>query len=222
MRHPYSPGFYKEGNLWARFYLVNEAVEKEEFILQVDAYSEIHVFYRSIDDPEFQEKITGQYAPFPIDEMGNNIFRMNKVKFALNANVPYEVIVYYPQTGEGIKSSLAIFAFENWAFDRLKKSENIKIFLGLFFGVTLFLALVNFIYYFLYWQKAYIFYSIYIIALAYFMASIHGIFDFSRLIEFPILYYFLENISLTLIIVFYFFFLKSFLAHKYDTPYGIN
>ncbi len=219
IKDEYKPGYYNEGDLWFRFLLKSNSDTSNDFTLQVGGYNEIHVFYRKGNEEDFIEKITGRYIPYPINELGNNRFRNNKIQVQLEPDTPYEFIVFYPDPGwDKIKPELIISTTEKWLFNQAMRAKLGSTLLGIFFGVAIVLAFISLVYYFINWEKAYFLYSIYIFTIVYFEASRYGIVDSTFLIEFPILYFFLENIFLILTVVYYFLFLKSFLNTKERYP----
>lgn len=219
LQTPYTPGYYNGGNLWAGFYLKNDSPETLKFILEVGGYNAIHVFYRKVETSSFKEKVTGRYIPYPKNELGNNHFRNNRVRFELEPNTPYEFVLFYPDPGlDKIKPTFIVSSEEAWQFTHFKKDSKGNILLGLFFGVSIVLALINFIYYFIHKEKAYRQYSAYIITIVYFEASRYGIVDATPIIRHPILYFFLENTFLILTVIYYLLFLKSFIDTKNRYP----
>jgi hypothetical protein len=44
LKNSYLPGTYKGGNIWCRFHLQNESASRQEFVLGVGGYKEVHVF----------------------------------------------------------------------------------------------------------------------------------------------------------------------------------
>jgi len=215
----YQPDYYTGGDMWARFLLKSDSDTDNDFILEVGGYNEINVFYRKNKDSVFQKKVTGRYIPYPLNELGNNRFRRNKVQMKLEARVVYEFVVYYPDPGwDKINPAFIISSTEKWLFDQAIRAKLGITLLGVFFGVAIVLAFISLVYYFINSEKAYFLYSIYILTIVYFEASRYGVVDATPLIRYPILYFFLENIFLILTVIYYFFFLKSFLNTKERYP----
>lgn len=89
---------------------------------------------------------------------------------------------------------------------------------GMFFGVLLVLAMINFIYYFIHHDKSYVIYSVYIFILIFYEASTLGYINKTSFGDFPILYFVFENISLHLTLLIYLVFLKSIIDIKSRFP----
>ena len=220
VKEMYTPGYINGGNIYAGFYLKNQSSEPVEYIFEVGGYGEIRVFFRRVGDASFRKKITGRYIGYPENELGGQHFRTNKIKLTLEPQEVYEFRVVYPDPGwDKIKPVFVISGMEKWQFNQLAKRAKDNVLLGLFFGVALVLALINFVYYFIHHEKAYIQYTIYILTICYFEASRYGIVDATPLIEYPVLYFVLENIFLVLTVVYYLLFLQSFINTKYRYPF---
>lgn len=215
----YTPDYYNGGALWAAFNLKNTSDRTTEFVLEVGGYKEIHVFYQKENEDQWMSKVTGRYVPYPENELGDRRFRVNKVKIGLEPGVTYRFILYYPDPGwDQIKPAFIISSEKEWRFAQAQSSARSNVLLGLFFGVAIVLALINFIYYFIHKEKAYLQYTIYIITIIYFEASRYGVVDYTPLIRYPILYFSLENVFLILIVVYYLLFLKSFINTRERYP----
>ena len=219
-KEKYNQGYYNEGNIYAGFYLKNRSSEQEEYIFEVGGYGEIQVFFRGLDEVSFSKKITGRYIAYPENELGDLGFRTNKIKLTLEPLAVYEFRVLYPDPRwDQIMPAFVISGLEKWQFNQLAKDAKGNVLLGLFFGVALVLALINFVYYFIHREKAYIQYTIYILTICYFEASRYGIVDATPLIKYPVLYFVLENVFLVLTVIYYLLFLKSFINTKYRYPF---
>lgn len=216
----YTPGYYSGGTMYAQFFLKNRSTETREYIFEVGGYNEIQVFYKRIHDPSFDKKVTGRFVAHPENELGDQRFRINKVKLTLEPEVVYEFRVVYPDPGwDEIKPIFVISSMDKWQFNQLAKKAKDNTYLGLFFGVAIVLALINFVYYFIHREKSYIRYTIYILTICYFESSRYGIVDATPLIQYPVLYLVLENIFLVLTVIYYLLFLKSFINTKYRYPF---
>jgi signal transduction histidine kinase len=119
---------------------------------------------------------------------------------------------------DDIKPEFVISSEASWDLFQARKNARSNVLLGLFFGVAIVLALINFIYFFIHHEKAYLQYTIYIFTIIYFEASRYGVVDLTPLIKYPILYLALENLFLILTLVYYLLFLKSFINPKKRYP----
>ena len=219
-KEKYIPEYSNGGNIYAGFYLKNQSSQSWEYILEVGGYGEIQVFFRRLGDASFSKKITGRYIAYPENELGNSHFRTNKIKVNLDPETTYEFRIVYPDPGwDQIKPEFILSGIEKWQFNQLAKDAQSNVWLGLFFGAALVLALINFVYFFIHREKAYLQYSIYILTICYFEVSRFGIVDATPLIKYPVLYFVLENAILFLTVIFYLQFLKSFLNTKDRYPF---
>jgi two-component system, sensor histidine kinase LadS len=219
-KEKYIPEYYNGGNIYAGFYLKNQSSQSWEYIIEVGGYGEIQVFFRRLGDASFSKKITGRYIAYPENEIGNSHFRTNKIKVNLDPETTYEFRIVYPDPGwDQIKPEFILSGIEKWQFNQSAKDAQSNVWLGLFFGAALVLALINFVYFFIHREKAYLQYSIYIFTICYYEVSRFGIVDATPLIKYPVLYFVLENAILFLTVIFYLQFLKSFLNTKDRYPF---
>ncbi len=219
----YDGKYYKGGNIWAKFFVQNERKKSQEYILEVGGFKEVQVFYKASYSSAFSNKTTGRYIAYPKNELGDFHFQINKVKVVLEPETLYEFILYYPDPRiEKIRLEFSLFSVDNWSHKIFKIESERNLLLGLFFGVCFVLAIINFVYFFIQKDKAYINYSIYIVTLIYYMASVYGLVDYTSLINFPILYLPLENVSLILSVICYLLFLKTFINTKIRYPFWNN
>jgi signal transduction histidine kinase len=220
LKNSYLPGTYKGGNIWCRFHLQNESASRQEFVLEVGGFKEVHVLYHQIGTSKFQEKITGNYIEYPRNEMGNKGFMDNKVKVSLTPKAVYEFICFYPDPGfDQIQPEFVISSSKSWEADwRNNFNRRFIIFLP-FLGIGLILTLISFIYYFIHRDKTYLNYTAYIIASMLFAAVLNRFLDFVPLIGRPILYHFIGPAFIVFLIIAYFFFVKSFLGLKVRFPF---
>ncbi len=219
IRDYYNPDYYTGHDLWAIFNLKNDSDGTSAYILELGGYKEVIVFYKEKNSEHWKKKVTGRYIPYPENELGDMRFRINKVKIQLEPGELYQFIIYYPNPGiDDIKPEFIISSEAQWDLFQAKKNARSNVFLGLFFGVAIVLALINFIYFFIHKEKAYLQYTIYIFTNIYFESSRYGVVDLTPLIKFPILYFILENIFLVLTVVYYLLFLKSFINAKQRYP----
>jgi signal transduction histidine kinase len=216
----YRPGKYNGGNLWAGFRLVNGSSGAQVYILEVGGYNEVHVFYRRPGQGPFREKVTGSYVPYPRNEMGKQGFLINKVRLELAAQATYECFVLYPDPGvDKIQPKFVITGEGIWDSTWRSIHEKRLITFMPFLGICLILALINFAYYFVHRERAYIHYTFYIVTSVLFAAALTGVLDFEPLVRFPILLQSLWSSSIVLLTTAYFFLFKSFLDLKKRFPF---
>jgi signal transduction histidine kinase len=220
LKAKYSPGNYRGGDIWCSVFLQSKSAVEQVFVLELGGDKEVHVFYRPQKSQIFQERVTGNYIPFPLNEMGDKGFMDNKVKFAMEPEAVYEFIFFYPDQGfDQIQPKFVISGMESWESDwRIFFGKRTIIFLP-FLGICLILALINFIYFFIHRDKAHAKYAAYIITCLLFAAYIAGMFDFAPLIHYPMLYHCLGAASLVLANISYIFFIKSFLRLRERFPF---
>lgn len=214
------PAYYKGGNLWATFFIVSASDATQEYILEVGGYGEVKVFFREKNTQQFTMKQTGRYVPYPENELARKRFRNNKVSIILEPGNSYEFVLFYPDPGtDKIKPEFIVSSAEKWEWNFLIQKNHDVLLLGLFFGVSIVLAIINFFYYFIHRELAYIHYTMYIVTMVYFEASRYGLVDATPLIGFPVVYFLLENTFLIFSVVFYLLFLKSFLNTRVRYPF---
>jgi signal transduction histidine kinase len=216
----YRPGKYNGGNLWAGFRLVNGSSGAQVYILEVGGYNEVHVFYRRPGQGPFREKVTGRYVPYPRNEMGKQGFLINKVRLELAAGATYECFVLYPDPGvDKIQPKFVITGEGIWDSTWRSIHEKRLITFMPFLGICLVLALINFAYYFVHRERAYIHYTFYIVTSVLFDATMISVLEFEPLVRFPVLLQSLPSTFIILLTIAYFFFVKSFLDLKKRFPF---
>jgi len=207
------------GDIWSHFLIHNTSELSNEYILEVGGFNIVKVFYKPSHHTVFAEKTTGRYVPFPKNELANINYRDNKVKIKLIPGTTYEFIVHYIVAGnEKVRPEFSIFSKEKWLFKVYKSFTSRNLLLGLFFGISAVLAIINFIYYFIHKDKSYLIYSFYILSLLYYELSIYDVFDNTFLIYYPILLLAFENTALLLSAILYILFLKKFIDTKNRLP----
>ncbi|NJN27447.1 MAG: hypothetical protein HC819_16470 [Cyclobacteriaceae bacterium] len=214
---------YKDGNIWARFFVRNTDSKAIDCVLETGGALYVNVYYRPLGADTFSIKKTGKIVSYPVNEMADRFFKTNKVKVTLQAQSSYEFVCEYPaQPNESIKPAFELYSYRGWLFDQAQFEASRNLWMGLFFGICMVLSFVNFIYYFIHKEISYLIYSIYILTLIYYEASIYELVDLRFLGYNHLLYYFLENIALSLSVICYLLFLKSFISAKERFPLWNN
>jgi signal transduction histidine kinase len=216
----FSPGKYKGGDIWCRFHLQNESSEDREFIIEPGGFKEVYVFYRAVGLNNYEVKVTGNYIPYPRNEMGVWGFMTNRVKVSLAAGIGYEFLVWHPDPGfDKIEPSFVVSDAEKWETLWRSAREGSLISFLPFLGICLILALISFFYYFIHHDNASLNYTFYIIVCLLYVMYLSGLLDIEVLIRHPVLYHLLENMILTLVYITYIQFFKTFLNLKQRFPF---
>jgi len=202
-------------NVWATILVRNESDQPVDVIVDVKGYKEIQVFILTTDDNAVHMKRTGRYIPFPENELGNFKRRTNKVELTLEALKTHQVFIFYPDSGpDKINLGFATAQRDWWLFSVNESDVYMNLMLGLFFGVTIILALINLVYYFFLRDKTYLNYSIYLGTFIYFEASRYGFLDVELFSMSPVISLIAESVCLFLAVIYYLVFLGNFVNLK--------
>ena len=57
--------YYKDVDIWTRFFVCYDGLKKKNFIITVGGDREVWVFYRPVTSSSFTQKTTSRFVPFP-------------------------------------------------------------------------------------------------------------------------------------------------------------
>ena len=164
-------------------------------------------------------KRTGRLLGYPENELCMTNSQNNKVKFTLEPNHQYELLVHYKNPKhEIITIDLQISDAKTWNDILLMKMSSQNFWLGVFFGTLILLSLVNFIFYYLFKDRTYIVYVGYILTILVYEFSLYGYFDKTWMASLPIANLVLSNTALILVVIFYLLFIRAFLNLRETYP----
>ena len=210
----------QKGDYWSHFILYHDTDKQHDYIIELGKSNEVRVFYRAENEGRFAEKITGKLIPWPLNEMANKESTVNKIAVTLLPHTVYEFFLLYPGQGpEPVDSQIAVYGKSRWYEQTANKQQIFRLFWGIFFGALLMLAIVNFIYYFIHRDKAYLNYTVYIATIAYYQFANFRAVEFLPFVKYPHLFIFLEIIVLIVSLIYYLFFFKAFLETKKRYPF---
>jgi signal transduction histidine kinase len=219
-QYPQSGALKRSGSIWYRLYLKCESIQEESFIIELGGFQSVHVFFRALHEFDYQEKVTGNYEAYPLNELAHTNFVRNKIKLKLEPESTYELLVFYPNWRvEQPKPQITISSEENWVIYNYENEAARDIVLLPFLGLCSILALISFFYYFIHHDNASLNYTFYIIVCLLYVMYLSGLLDIEVLIRHPVLYHLLENMILTLVYITYIQFFKTFLNLKQRFPF---
>lgn len=188
-------------------------------ILEPRGFHYVDFYLKDLYSDNVIVKRTGRLLGYPENEMYNTNSLVNKVKFTLEPNHRYELIVHYKNPNhEEITIDLKISDAETWKDLLLMKTSSQNFWLGAFFGTLILLSLVNFIFYYLFRDRTYMVYVGYILTILIYESSLYGYFDQTWIIDEPVTNFILSNTALIFIIIFYLLFIRAFLNLKKNYP----
>jgi len=188
-------------------------------ILETGGFHYVDIHLINTSNLEQTHKKTGVLAPYPENELFENMGRINKVRLTLSPNTLYRLLIIYSNPRkERIDINLSFYEEHEWSDTiRIEKSSSL-FWLGLFFGTLILLSLINFVFYYLFKDGTYIVYVAYILTIAFYESMLYGFLDPTWLKHYPMSFFILNNTALFLFIIFYLVFLRSFLNLKSTYP----
>ncbi len=211
--------FLHGSNIWATVLLKNESDQPVDVVVDVRGYKEVQVYMSLLDENAFILKRTGRYIPYPENELGNFKRRTNKVELTLEAQKTHEIFILYPDPGpDKIDIGFGIGQKDWWLYSVNENDVLVNMMLGLFFGITVILALINLAYYFFLRDKTYFNYAIYMGTLVYFEASRYGFLDAELFSARPVTSLIAESGFLLLSVIYYLIFLRNFCSLNLRFP----
>lgn len=190
-----------------------------ELIVEPAGFHYVDVYLNNISNGNSVHKKSGRLLGYPQNELFEINSASNKVKFVLEPNNDYELIVFYrnPQK-EKININLSLADYDSWIYNYEKQKSPYIFWYGLFFGTLILLSLINFIFYYLFRDRTYMVYVAYILTILIYEALLYGFLDDFGLKYFPGLIGFLKNTTLILFIIFYLLFVRVFISLKENYP----
>ena len=188
-------------------------------IVEPGGFHYVDIYLKNLFTGETVVNKTGRLLGPPENELYQSKSQVNKVKFTLEPNNKYELLVHYRNpVREKITIKLEVFDAETWKDLLLMKMSSQNLWLGAFFGTLILLSLINFIFYYLFRDRTYMVYVGYIVTILIYEATLYGIFESTGVIKHPVTNFVLSNSALTFIIIFYLLFIKAFLGLKRNYP----
>ena len=196
-----------------------DGVSPIDIMIETMGFHYVDAQLKNLLEKTIETKQTGRSVAYPEKEFFLEEPTVNKVQFTLEPKSTYELILYYKNPkNERIEIGISIEDYDTWYTKlKLRKSSS-NFWLGIFFGALVLLSLINFIFYYLFRDRTYMVYVLYIATILIYEVSIFGYFDNTWLKYVPEVMPLLANTTLMLFIIFYLLFLQDFLSLKKNYP----
>jgi len=201
-----------ESNLWVYVNVHNRTENDLNAVLFTGGLNETEIFFRREGDSTFHRRYTGKLVDYQQNDMARYQNYQHKVLIQLFAYSDNFILIHYKNKHQrAFEPALKLQDFSSWSAASLESISITSSLLGVFYGILFILMVVNAIFYFIFKDDSYISYSLYLVFVIIYEAIIYGIFDNTALIDHPKLYQSLLNDSIIIALIFYIWFLKSFL-----------
>ena len=207
-----------EDYVFTSFTATNIDPAHTQFILRSGTANHTWIYFKNEQNSTYSLKRAGRLVPFPENELSRFGKWDGKALVELEPGRDTQFYVITDQdSGNSNIGRFEMMAYEVWENRFYKDSYQANIKSGIFFGILIALSVINFVFYLVYKDPNYPIYSIYILCLILYEAFVYGVFNMStNITQFPKAELFADNLLLNLSIIFYLFFLKSFIdLNKY-------
>lgn len=162
---------FSENNFWSKTELRNSSELTLNYYLETarPITDVVELYFINKTSGEITEMVSGDNMPFSERSFDN---RKTIFKIKILPNSSQQLFLHVKSDGEVVNMPVMLYSSENF----IKLISNEQLFFGIFYGILVIVSIIYFFFYFALGQKAFLYYSLYVIFIGLMQFSLDGYF----------------------------------------------